>query len=156
MRLGQKYVLVEGVARLADGTYHVVLLFGCLAVEVDDTVVRSIEGGADEVGEASIDDDELLHGGLLHIVDFGDKRTALSNDCPSQLEVYGLSRTHFEMLLIDREIVFKFGDGIALRVFVVDAETTTYVNDFQLNALCLQTVLQFVDAMGKGDEVVHL
>ena len=130
MSLGQQDVFVEGVGRLADGTYHIILHICLLAVEVDDFVVGIVEGRADEFRETCIDDGELFDGILLHVEHLGDEGTALCYNGTAQLEVNGLSGTHLQMLLIHSEVVLEVGDGVALRIFVVNTKTATNIDDF--------------------------
>ena len=100
MRLGQHDALVEGIARLADRTYHIILLLRLIAVEVDDLVMGIVEGRTNEVGETCIHNGELLHRALLHVVDLGDEGTTLGDYCTSKLEVYRLSWSHLQILLM--------------------------------------------------------
>ena len=60
-------LLGKDVGRLADGAYYVVGFLRLLAADVLDLVVGLIEGWADEVGKAGIDDGELLDGTFLNI-----------------------------------------------------------------------------------------
>ena len=133
--LGQWDVLVEDVGGLADGAYHIVgVRLGGGAGEVDNLVVRIIEGRADEVGETCIDDGELLDGILLHIENFGDEGTALTDDGAAEFEVNGLAGAQFEVLVIHGKVVLEVGDGVGFGLDIIDAKSSAHIHNLNLDA----------------------
>ena len=58
-----------------------------LGGEVLDVVVGAVEGGADELREAGIEDDELLLLAVLHIEDLGDEGAHLPDHGSTEFEV---------------------------------------------------------------------
>ena len=148
--------LVEDIGGLADGADYVVNLLGQFAGEIAGFVVGIVEGWTDEVGHACIDDGKLLGGSLLDVIYTGDEGSALTYDGTAQLEVDGLSGTQAKVPGIGVEVCLEVGDGVGDRVGVVDAQSAADVDDFRVNVLCLQAVLQLVDAVGQRDKVVHV
>ena len=59
--------LAKHVGALAHGAYDIVGDLGLVGRDVLDAVISTIEGGADELGHATIDDGKALAGALLDI-----------------------------------------------------------------------------------------
>ena len=54
--------------------------------EWHDLVVAVIEGWAGEIVHRGIDDYEILHAGLLHVLDARDENTGIAGDEPARLD----------------------------------------------------------------------
>ena len=63
----QVYLLGKDIRRFTNGSNHVVCFLGLFARDVLNLVISLIEGRADEVGESSVDNAELLHAAFFNI-----------------------------------------------------------------------------------------
>ena len=67
MRAIQVNLLGKDIGRFADGSNDIVCIGVFVAAQVLNLVIGLIEGRADEVGEACIDDGKLLDGAFFYI-----------------------------------------------------------------------------------------
>ena len=170
LKTGQTNVVVEDVAGLADGSYHIVglQLFGCkegeflaeleLVAGADalDLVVCSVEGRTDEFGHAGIDDGELAVGALFDVEHTGDEAAALCHDGASQFEMDALSWSLTQVGVEGGEVVAEVRNGVDIGIVVIYTQSASYVDVVEGDAFTLQEVLNLVDAEGEVAEVVHL
>ena len=152
----QGAVLGKDVAALTDGAHHVIDLAAFLGREVLNLVAGSVEGGADEVGHTGVDDDKLLDGALLDVEHSADERATLAHDGSAQLEVELLTGTQLQIALEGGEVGFQIGQGMSVGVFVVDAQTSAYVDVGEDDAVAFEHLLQLVDAQAEGGEILHV
>ena len=151
---------VDGFAKhvgtLAYGAYDIVGHLGLVGRDVLDAVIGLIQGRADEVGHAGINDSEALAGALLDIKHARDKATALGYDATTQFEVYGLSRLYAEVLTEGVEVAVEVGDVLVVGVTIVDAETSTHVDAADGVLATLEEFGEFVHTVAQGHEVNHI
>ena len=150
------YSLAEDIGTLTYGTYYVVGELRLVRRDVLDAVVGSVEGGADEVGHASIDDGKALAGALLDIQYARDKATALGHDAAAKLEVEGLARTQVQVLAEYLEVAVEVGDVLMVGVTVVYTQAATYVDAEDGVFAALEEFGELVHAVAQGHEVNHV
>ena len=76
-------------------------------------MVSVIEGGANQIGHAGIDDSETFGLSLLDIQHSGDETAALGDNGASQLEVEFLVGAQMQMIAEHLEIAFEIGTAEA-------------------------------------------
>ena len=115
-----------------------------------------IQSRTNKVGHTGIDDDKLLFERFLHIEYSRDERTALAYDSTSQLEVQLLAAAQVECVAEYIEVGFKIGDGVFIRIVVIDTQAASYIDVLYLDIPFHQIVLQAVDAFAEYPESLHV
>ena len=60
------------------------------------------------------------------------------------------------MLLVSLKIRFEIRNRVAIRILIIYAKTSTYIDDFDVYFFILQPILNLVDSFCERDEIVHL
>ena len=125
--------------------------------QVLNVMLGAIECGTHQVGHSCIYDNELLLLGLFDVETSRDERATLPYHSPSKFEVKTLAWTQFQVLGIGLEVGLEVRNRVLIWVIVVYTQAATNIDvvDFR-NACRFEFILQFIDAIAKRFEVVHL
>ena len=104
----------------------------------------SVQGGANKLGKACIDNGKLLYGSLLYVKYLGDQTSALCHNGTAQLKVKLLSGAELEFVAEYIEVLLKVRNRVLLGVYIVNTKTAANVNAIQFNTFSLQLVLQVI------------
>lgn len=148
--------LAKHVGALAHGAYDIVGHLGLVGRDVLDAVIGAIEGRADELGHAAIDDGEALAGSLLDIEHARDEAATLGHDATTQLEVEGLPGIQAQVLAEHLEVGVEVGDVLVVGVTVVDTQASTYVDAADGVLAALEELGELVHTVAQGHEVNHV
>ena len=111
-----------------------------------------VQGRADEVGHAGIDHGETFGATVLNVEDACDETAALSDYRTAELEVELLSLAETQMVAESLEVTLEVGYGMAVRISIIDAETSAYVDGGECHTLSFPFILKTVDGVAKHYE----
>lgn len=152
-------VFEKDIAALTDGPDDIVDFLARVGGDVLDAVIGIVEGRANEVGHARIDDDETFLRTLLDVSNARDETATLRDDATSRLAMERLTRTKVEVAGEETEIGLKLRHRKMVRMLVVDAKSTANIDVRNADTLGIKGVLEFVDANTEvfiGGEVSNL
>ena len=153
---GEKDVLSETVGGFAYRSHDIVAGEWPVGGQVFDVVPGLVEGGTQEVVHAGIDDDEILVLPFLHVENPGDEAAALGNQRTSEFEVYLLTGERAKMLAEGGEVAFEVGNGVEVRMLVVNAQSPAQVEVGEGDTLGLQVGLNGVYPFAQRTEGPHV
>ena len=101
-------------------------------------MVRPVQGGTDKVVHARIHYDEILGASLLDIHHPGDQRAALRHDGATRLDMELVALPYGETAAQGLHPRLEVGDRRAVRILVVDTETSAEVDILNLEPVLLK------------------
>ena len=120
-------------------------------------MVRTVESRTDQVVHSGIHHQEVAVLPFLHIKDLSDERAALGDQGTSRFDVDGLVRTVPEVVVDGHEPGLEVGDRIAVRIVVVDAQSSSKVDVPDHHTVGFETGHYVVDLFAfELDDVRHL
>ena len=119
-------------------------------------MVSLIQSRTNQVCHTCIEDGEFLLGSLLYIQYFGYQRTALSYHRTSQFEVQCLIRAQFQLSGIGSKVALEIGNGLTVRMSVVNTQATADIDVFYQNMTRFQFILQFIHTVAERDKIAHI
>ena len=60
------------------------------------------------------------------------------------------------MFGISREIIFEIRYCLTVGMLIINAQSTTYIDMLDADAMCFQLVLQFIYTIAQGNEITHI
>lgn len=138
-------VFEEDIAALTDRSDDIVDFLARVGGDVLDAVIGIVEGRANEVGHARIDDDETFLRTLLDVGNARDETATLRDDATSRLAMERLTRTKAKVLGEETEVGLKLRHREMVRMLVVDAKSAADIDVRNADTLGIKGVLEFVD-----------